>query len=167
MGCTICSSQFTCNVNNRTEGVIGVQFVVGSIPHAGVFQDEVAGTCRRLDSVRCSAPCRAPHVVGFHPVAVSVVETNSHGRILADPVVLNRVPIALARVAIKNDAIGSVSADGGIGGVPIALALVAIKIDAGVSIPADGGIGNRVPIALAILVRKVDAIVARLTELVQ
>ena len=71
------------------------------LSHAGVFQDEVAGTCLRLDSVRCSVPCRAPHVVGFHPVAVSVEETNSLGRILADRVFLNRVPIALALVARK------------------------------------------------------------------
>ena len=127
---TICATQFTCSVHNRTEGVIGVRFVVGSIPHAGVFQDEVAGTCCRLDSP--PVPCRAPHVVGFHPVAVSVEETNSLGRILADPVVLNRVPIALAIPAIKIDAIGIIPADGAIGnGVPIALAITgAIKSDA-------------------------------------
>ena len=68
---TICSSQFTCNVNNRTVGVIGVQFVVGSIPHAGVFQDEVAGTYR-MDSVP-QPPRRAPDVVAFNSVPITPV----------------------------------------------------------------------------------------------
>jgi hypothetical protein len=83
-----------------------------------------------MDSVL--PPRRAPHVVGFHPVAVSVVETNPLGRILADRVFPNRIPIALAIPAIKIDAIGIIPADGAIGnGVPIALAITgAIKSDA-------------------------------------
>ena len=96
MICTICSTQFACSFHNRAEGVIGVQFVVGSISHAGVFQDEVADTCR-LDS---------PHVVGFHPVAVSVEETNSLGCILADRV--PAVPRGIARKAISYQSSSSV-----------------------------------------------------------
>ena len=142
---TICGTQFTCSFHNRTVGVIGVQLVVGSIPHAGVFQDEVTLGVIRSNTIGSIAP----YVVPFNPVTISVEEFNSPTNVSANRVFSNRVPITLAEAGtIKPDALVSIPADGTISNhVPIALAFVAIKIDALASIPADGIIGNGVPIA--------------------
>ena len=178
--------QLTGTGHFRAVGVADGQVKVVRLPHASVLQDEITRGTIRPNAVGRSSR-RAPHVVGFNPVAVSVPDKDSPNDILADSVSLDSVPVALARVAKKidavvavpadgtignrvpvalaggaagkNDAIAVVAADGTIGNrVPVALAAEAIKIDAIAVVSADGAIGNRVPVALAAVAIKKDAI---------
>ena len=162
MGCTICSAQFACSFHNRAEGVIGVQFVVGSIPHAGVFHDEVARGVDCSNPIGCSFSCGAPNRVGFNSVPITPVNGDSTVHIPLDAVSLKGIPVTLTLRANKINPPARVVTNRAIRhGVPVALALVAMKIDATSSIPADGAIGNGVPVALArIPAIKKDAIVS-------
>ena len=176
MGCTICGAQFACSFHNRAECVIGVQFVVGSIPHAGVLEDQVVRGADGSNAIAFSFSCRAPNRVGFNPVPITPVngdstvhisldavflkgisvtlalrsnKINSPARIVANRAISHGVSIALAGGAIKKDANVAILADGTVGyNVPPALTLIAGKLDTLSFIPADGAIGNPLSIAL-------------------
>jgi len=96
---TICSTQFTCSVHNRTEGVIGVQFVVGSILHAAIFQNQVIRGADCSNPIGCSFSCRAPNRVALNSVPITDCDTAASGELVIPDTIEGNPVTSIGRFA--------------------------------------------------------------------